>query len=405
MEHFARETCSDCNQNLIRIGSRLYTIHDAVSCVRRDKICDQVAITVKTEKPQNDVKLVESFKPDPEITEDVKLLYSNQCPLDVQVSGFEEILIKLESDGEEEPNPIQSAPTSEIIDVDVELEGDNQGPEYIVIDFNDIPLVRENTAFQQLPAAHPTPKPITKCDMCSQEFDCVFFLESHRKLKHPAATGTSDAGVGGAGNTSNAAPETLKIPSKGAKSIRKPVDKRKLSEKLECLLCNKLYKTENSLRHHIDTIHDPSARKFKCEICQQAFFREAALQSHHENQHLDMKKFWCGICNTGLKSKISLVRHMFALHSAKKPYECPWDGCNKRFTCTANRNEHYRSHTGEKRFQCPVEGCSNRYIFAADIRKHLYKIHSIFPKKFPCELCTQVFPQRAMLQKHMKKHS
>lgn len=410
LEHFVQEKCTDCNQNLIRIGSKLYTIHDAVTCVNRDSICDTAVTTIKTEKIKRQLKPIKLSKADSENTKAVEFLQSNELKPDVQVVGFEEILIKLEPEDEEGEKERPAQTVSEIIEVDVDIEDENQltyhDPEYIIIDFNDIPLVREQPqqSDHQIPIAQVTTKQITKCDVCSQEFDCVFFLESHRKLKHPMATNPIDVSVDAyTSSTSNATPP--KIPNKGTKSISKPIEKTTLSEKLECLLCNKLYKTETSLRHHIDTIHDPSARKFKCDICHAAFFREAALQNHHENQHLDMKKFWCGICNSGLKSKISLERHMFALHTKKKPYECTWNGCKKRFTCTANRDEHYRSHTGEKRFFCTVEGCNNRYSFAADIRKHLYKIHNIFPKKFPCELCTQVFPQRAMLQKHMKKHS
>lgn len=32
LEHFAQETCVDCNRNLIRIGGSLYTKHDAAIC-------------------------------------------------------------------------------------------------------------------------------------------------------------------------------------------------------------------------------------------------------------------------------------------------------------------------------------------------------------------------------------
>ncbi|XP_055296964.1 zinc finger protein 160-like [Sitodiplosis mosellana] len=35
LEHFAQETCADCNQNLIRIGANLYTLHDTVTCIKR----------------------------------------------------------------------------------------------------------------------------------------------------------------------------------------------------------------------------------------------------------------------------------------------------------------------------------------------------------------------------------
>lgn len=418
LEHFAQEMCIDCNQNLIRIGSKLYTVHDAVTCVKRDAMCDQAIkpskkVEPKKVEPKKQTKSAKTAKRDSEITPETNYSY-------------EEILIKVEDEDDNEDdyqvqvlaqNPHQAATqsllsssTQQIVEVEaqqINVDDIKTEPEYIIIDFNDIPLVREQQSDQpQQSIPQPNPKQITKCDVCSMEFDCVFFLESHRKLKHPTATATTNDSSGGGGKDNVAPAPILKISTKGAKSIKKPdvIKLKEIDKKLECLLCNKLYKTETSLRHHIDTIHDPNARKYKCDICGSGFFREAALQNHHENQHLDMKKFICGICDTGLKSKIALERHMFQ-HTGRKPFQCKWDGCKKTFTTTANRDEHYRSHTGEKRFQCTVEGCNNRYIFAADIRKHLYKIHNIFPKKFPCQLCAQVFPQRAMLTKHMKKHS
>lgn len=35
LEHFAQETCTECDQKLIRIGAKLYTLHETVTCVRR----------------------------------------------------------------------------------------------------------------------------------------------------------------------------------------------------------------------------------------------------------------------------------------------------------------------------------------------------------------------------------
>lgn len=174
--------------------------------------------------------------------------------------------------------------------------------------------------------------------------------------------------------------------------------------KLECFVCKKLYASETSLRNHINNIHDPSAKKHKCKFCGAAFFRAYLLKNHLDNQHYDIKKFICTTCGMGLKSKISLDRHMYR-HSGVKPFKCSWNGCERTFTLTTNRDEHLRSHTGEKCFQCLVDGCDKRYIFAADLRTHKYRKHNIFTNKIPCPVCNEVFPQKAILKKHMlKKH-
>ncbi|XP_031628878.1 uncharacterized protein LOC116344466 [Contarinia nasturtii] len=42
LQHFAQETCIECDQHLIRIGSNLYTLHNAVTCIK---------VNIKTEDP------------------------------------------------------------------------------------------------------------------------------------------------------------------------------------------------------------------------------------------------------------------------------------------------------------------------------------------------------------------
>lgn len=34
LEHFARETCNDCHQDLIRIGGNLYVLHNGATCIK-----------------------------------------------------------------------------------------------------------------------------------------------------------------------------------------------------------------------------------------------------------------------------------------------------------------------------------------------------------------------------------
>lgn len=36
LEHFVQEVCSDCGQNLIRIGGKTYTLHDDITCAKKE---------------------------------------------------------------------------------------------------------------------------------------------------------------------------------------------------------------------------------------------------------------------------------------------------------------------------------------------------------------------------------
>lgn len=50
LEHFAQETCSECDRNLIRIGSKLYTLHSKETCIEtKYAIQHHTDATVKAE--------------------------------------------------------------------------------------------------------------------------------------------------------------------------------------------------------------------------------------------------------------------------------------------------------------------------------------------------------------------
>uniref|UniRef100_A0A336LXH2 CSON004477 protein n=1 Tax=Culicoides sonorensis TaxID=179676 RepID=A0A336LXH2_CULSO len=56
---------------------------------------------------------------------------------------------------------------------------------------------------------------------------------------------------------------------------------------LKCEFCDKTYKSENSLRCHIDTIHRGKTRRHKCTICLKDLFKKRKLMEHIETDHKD----------------------------------------------------------------------------------------------------------------------
>ena len=60
LEHFAKETCAECNENLIRIGGHLYVRHDDATCIKQVEIleehvesCMEIETVQTTPKPLN----------------------------------------------------------------------------------------------------------------------------------------------------------------------------------------------------------------------------------------------------------------------------------------------------------------------------------------------------------------
>lgn len=485
LEHFVQETCGECNQNLIRIGGNLYTLHDTKTCIKRDESSDKQS--------------QEEMKP---CFSSVELPCENRYGVNNEVnseaaiaSGFEEILIKIEAeDDQEQPEQLEYI----VMDA-IDLPDDNQiQPDLqpqsttseetlkqaIVPDSVPEPIANNNVIILQMSIcdvcgetfdcelsleSHKSlkhnsdsmeQKPIIPetaqnlivkvettsktnfCDVCGQPFDCELFLESHKKLKHGSnvsykrpKNSAAESNRNGDSQNKKAScdicgqlfdcqlfleshmklkhssvevntseviprPKAGKCNFKGGKRLKL---EGKPEKKFECLICYKMYSSDTSLRTHVETIHDPSARKFPCTLCDQAFFRECALQAHHEQVHLNIKNFVCSFCGVKLKSKAALKRHTYR-HTGEKPIKCLWKGCEKTFSCSSNRDEHLRSHTGEKPFHCTINGCDYRFSFAADFRKHKFVVHNIFTNKFTCAICSAIFPQNAMLKKHMQKH-
>ncbi len=58
----------------------------------------------------------------------------------------------------------------------------------------------------------------------------------------------------------------------------------------------------------------------------------------------------------------------------KRPYECKYHGCDKKFSLSQYLKEHTYIHTGQKPFKCPYEGCTKAFRQAGKLSLHK-KLH------------------------------
>lgn len=63
--------------------------------------------------------------------------------------------------------------------------------------------------------------------------------------------------------------------------------------------------------------------------------------------------------------------------AGEKPYVCPYEGCNKRYSNSSDRFKHTRTHYVDKPYYCKMPGCHKRYTDPSSLRKHI-KAHGHF---------------------------
>jgi len=91
------------------------------------------------------------------------------------------------------------------------------------------------------------------------------------------------------------------------------------------------------------------------------------------------------------------------IHSGKKPFDCPWDGCGYACATSGRLRAHLRVHSGKRPFDCPREGCGYASATSGNLRVHL-RVHS-GEKPFLCfhEGCGYSFAQSGSLARHVRR--
>ncbi|KAI5808661.1 hypothetical protein DFH27DRAFT_598290 [Peziza echinospora] len=116
------------------------------------------------------------------------------------------------------------------------------------------------------------------------------------------------------------------------------------------------FKTYHQLQYHIRTVHPPI-----CKTCGKICKSNRDLRAHISENHADplhIRKgnFVCNWvseddgggsgspCGQGFPRRWGLLVHQRTVHEKKRPFECPFEGCGRRFGYKSAMEGHYNTH-------------------------------------------------------------
>ncbi|XP_055298480.1 zinc finger protein 62-like isoform X2 [Sitodiplosis mosellana] len=343
LEHFAQETCSECDENLIRIGGYLYVRHNEATCIKK---------VSTSEENVESCTVIES------------IAATMVCdPLEYDELSTATNPMTLHTRETEMPN------------IKTESVNCYQEDEDILMDINGLEsTIQENEI--QPPAA----------DLASRfpyiNLNPVVVLEDILKKTTPEHCIGIEIKEEAIGWNSHAYEHHDEQQLQSHLSIcknKKETKKKYKSKIFECFVCHKILKNKCSVINHLKTIHHEKGKQFKCETCGLSYFFRCHLQFHINVVHLKIRQYVCGMCEKSFKTNGELRIHEY-VHTGQKPFKCKY-GCEKYFEDYKTRREHYSKHTGIEPYRCSIDGCDRRFDCITNLRQHKAVQHVVYTSK------------------------
>ena len=190
-------------------------------------------------------------------------------------------------------------------------------------------------------------------------------------------------------------------------TMHKHIETHNPADSYTCDQCPFGAKTNASLRNHIETMHEPRDRPFKCHFegcgkdfrisyalkahiaaihvppetvrcthdgCDRVLKNSRVLKSHLENYHGEATVCceWPG-CDYKTTSRYKLPIHRL-VHTSERKFVCQWTQCGKQFKTTTHLKNHQRIHTNDRKYVCLWPGCNYSCVFGGNLNKHM-RVH------------------------------
>lgn len=432
LEHFAQETCTECNQNLIRIGSHLYTLHNAVTCTNKEWKADH---KIKCEREESDgqehlnIPEIEcNSMPNLEVLEQETELkpvetdinddyadndfagddFSDDEPTNVKtlaendVKNEDDLDIILEPVIKEEPPQINDANFTHGDSTD------NESDSY----FETLNKDKETST---KPENVETPKKFkhndkgSTCDICQKTYFDKNTLRRHRITTH-SDPGTHFCKICARIFKSD---EELTVHKETCLVNRRKRDKR-CKVQVECNLCGQIFASKFTYNRHMKHVHSENRQQYHleksivCDVCGKNYFDHGTLQQHKKRMHVAPGTLMCRVCLTVFEFEEECESHQKECRLNYYRRNCI--GLGKTFECYVCKKilktkpilrRHMRSVHDPDKVQCQYCG---KQILAHNFQRHHDAVH-LNIRNFICNVCGQAFKSKRSRQFHMYRHS
>jgi len=250
-------------------------------------------------------------------------------------------------------------------------------------------------------------RPFYECDECSPCAECVNITNSY---------GENIREIKESNNDTHNLESSFNGENKKKKDIKKKAtygQSKVPIKRFKCDVCNKAYKrkidlTDHSAKHTGEVLYKCCGKTFSkrsnfyrhkkqhtgdnvfaCNQCPAKFTRNDSLKTHISTIHSEVDGYKsastlvCDICRQLCTSQMALTLHVKKEHTKELPFLCQY--CELGFLTKKSLEQHERRHKAEKRYPCDL--CSEMFVYRYQLIDHIKKVHpgEVLLKCFHCD--------------------
>ena len=91
-------------------------------------------------------------------------------------------------------------------------------------------------------------------------------------------------------------------------------------KKFKCELCDQAFLEPNILKRHFNRVHATGPNKFQCDLCTKSFAQNYDLKCHKQKIHEKLINFKCGDCGKGFFYKHEYSTHVKVVHKGEMKF-------------------------------------------------------------------------------------